>query len=148
MFSNFPKESMLYCPMNSGYKQGYEVQYPSKDGQGPGLLFSIMKFRRSHSLPPAQGPWRDSCYLEVIAHQWQEAVGLLSGGVQHPGTGSSLWCRVYGWGNQNALHTTRGRMASRLETQLPASCVILMESSFSQLMWGKYLNHEFFLSTK
>lgn len=60
---------MLHGPMNSGCKQGYEVQYPSKDGQGPGLLFSIMKFRHSHSLPPPQGPWRDSCDLEVIAPQ-------------------------------------------------------------------------------
>ena len=58
---------MLYCPMNSGYKQGYEVQYPSKDGQVPGLLVSIMKLRHSHFLAPPQGPWKDSCYLEVTA---------------------------------------------------------------------------------
>lgn len=87
---------MLYCPMNSGYKQGYEVQYPSKDGQVPGLLVSIMKLRHSHFLAPPQGPWKDSCYLEVTASSMTGGSrwGQMGSNIQGLGHVSDAECTV------------------------------------------------------
>ena len=70
MFSNFPKESMLYCPMKSGYMQGYEGQDPSKDGQGPGLLFSVWSQGTLIPFPHLRGPGKTAATLKSLLHHW------------------------------------------------------------------------------